>query len=107
MLKVITCTCGGADRTARETLRRGGIANPLKFPVVQGKNKSQRELETIPAEYKETAQFKALKEYVAKAGRFVIVIGYGNGELRWSNVSRGTIKEKLDGELIVEHYKDI
>ena len=107
MLKVLTCTCGGADRTARETLRKGGVADPLKFPVIQGKVKCQKELETLPEVYKETAQFKALKAYIAKAGRFVIMLGYGNGELRWSNVSRGSIKERLDGELIVEHYKAI
>lgn len=105
MIKVIACTCGGVERLARTTLRNGGMKNALEVPITRGKKESMRELASLPETCKETAQYKALLDYVSKAGRFVIIVGYSDNDMRWMDVSRGTIKEKLDGELIVEHFK--
>lgn len=109
MLKVIMCSCGGADRTARNVLRKGGVENPLEFPLVSSKASSLKALEEFPPQFKELAPFKALVSHVKSAGRFVIIIGYSNDplQLKWADVSRGSIKESLDGEIIVEYFKAI
>lgn len=109
MLKVIMCSCGGADRTAREVLRKGGVDNPLEFPLTSSKAASIKELEAFPPRFKELPQFKALYEHVKQAGRFVIIIGYSADplQLKWADVARGSIKENLDGEILVEYFKAI
>ena len=105
MLKVVTCTCGGAERTARDVLMKGGLQNYMEFPITKGKNPSLREVDAIPDQYKDMAEYKALVSYIKKSGRFVIIFGYKDDTFRWADVSRGSIKEKIDGEIIVTEMK--
>lgn len=107
MIKVIACTCGGVERLARATLMKGGMTDHMNVPITRGKNKSIAVLNALPEVYRNTSDFKALEAHVQNSGRFVIIIGYANGGLKWMDIARGTIKEKLDAELIVEHYKDL
>lgn len=106
MIEVITCTCGGADRTAREVLRKGGMENCLDFPIVRGKSPSLAVLDAMREEYGDLTEFKVLYDYVKKAGRFVVVVGHDHSShsMRWADVSRGSIKEQIDGEIIVSEY---
>lgn len=108
MIAVITCACGGADRMAREALRKGGVENPIEFPITKSKNSSLAVLESLKPEYGDLTDFKVLVEHVKRSGRFVVVIGYSSSEhiMRWADVSRGTLKEKLDGEILVSEFKD-
>lgn len=106
MIEVITCTCGGADRTAREVLRKGGMENCLETPITKGKAPSLTVLDSLK-EYSDIPEYGALCSYVKKAGRFVVIIGHDpkTHSFRWADVSRGSIKERLDGEIIVSEYK--
>lgn len=105
MIKVVTCTCGGAERTARDVLLKGDMPDYMEYPITKGKSQSLKELEELPDEYKAKPEYKAMLNYIRNSGRFVIILGYKDGAMRWADVSRGTIKEKIDGEIIVSEMK--
>ena len=106
MIFVITCTCGGAERTARDVLNKGGMPNYMEFPITKGKQASLKVLDSLKPVYGARTEFNALYGYVKKTGRFVVVIGCSDNIFRWSDVSRGAIKERIDGEIIVSEFKD-
>lgn len=108
MIYVVTCTCGGADRTAREALRNGGVENPIEYPIYKGKKEAKAVVTQLISRFGPSADLGALLDYIEKAGRFVVVIGVDTKtrQTRWADLSRGSIKEKLDGEIIVKEFKD-
>lgn len=108
MIYVVTCTCGGADRTAREALRNGGVENPLEYPIYKGKKEAKSVVTQLISRLGTSNDLGALLGYIEKAGKFVVVIGVDpkKPSTRWADLSRGSIKEKLDGEIIIREFKD-
>ena len=75
MIYVVTCTCGGADRTAREALRNGGVENPIEYPIYKGKKEAKAVVTQLISRFGPSADLGALLDYIEKAGRFVVVTG--------------------------------
>jgi len=108
-LKVYTCTCGGAENTARQLLKAAKGVKWLEVPVVKGKNKVAAELEKLPEFVKNSPQFKALKAMIGHKSKFVVFLGYSTEHqaVIWADVASGKLSEKLDGQMIAEKYHNL
>lgn len=106
MILIVTCTCGGAEGLARTALKNGGVSDWLTRPIAQGKPQTKVVLDMIRPTFANDDKYKALCQYVEKAGRYVIVVGYDPSKkiFEWRDFSRGTIKERLDAEILIKEF---
>lgn len=106
MIKVFACTCGGVDQLVRTALKDGGHPDWLNMPITKGRQESIRELDSLKPLLGMNAGFNALYDKLKSgAGKYIIIFGYTKeGAVRWSDISRGTIKEMMDAEIIVSEF---
>ena len=104
MIAVVTCACGGAEEMARSVLKNGGFGNWLKMPIARGKEQTEYVMNSLRGRYGSNDKFKALDSYYKGRSSYIILIGYDKGEFKWADVARGTIKERLDGEILVRDF---
>ena len=104
MIAIVTCTCGGAENMARTVLKNGGHPNWLNEPVAQGKSQTKYVLDALRSRYKDDPAFQALEQFTSKAGKYIVVIGYDKNVFKWTDVARGKLKDRIDGEIIVKEF---
>lgn len=104
MIAVVTCTCGGAEGLARTALKNGGVKNWLSYPIAQGKQQTKYVLDTMRNKFGDVAAFQALEAYIQKSGRYVVIIANDGKKFAWTDISRGTLKERLDAEILVSEF---
>lgn len=104
MIAVVTCTCGGAEGLARTALKNGGVKNWLSYPIAQGKQQTKYVLDTLRAKFGEVSSFKALEAFTQKSGRYVVIIAHDGKRFAWTDIARGSIKERLDAEILVSEF---
>ena len=104
MIAVVTCTCGGAEGLARTALKNGGYPDWLNTPIAQGKSQTKYVLESLKARYEDVSSYKALKAHVENRGRYVVIIGYKDKTFAWTDISRGSLKDRLDAEILVKEF---
>lgn len=104
MIAVVTCTCGGAEGLARTALKNGGVENWLNYPIAQGKQQTKFVLDTMRSKFGDVDSFKALETYTQKSGKYVIIIAHDGKRFAWTDISRGSLKERLDAEILVKEF---
>lgn len=104
MIAVVTCTCGGAESLARTALKNGGHPDWLNTPIAQGKNQTKYVLESLKNRYENISSYQALVDHVNKKGRYVVIIGYKDKVFAWTDISRGSIQDRLDAEILVKEF---
>lgn len=104
MIAVITCACGGAEEMARSILKQGENSDWLKMPIAKGKDQSKYVMDSLRSRYGNNDKFKALDSYYPNRSSYIIFIGYDGKEFKWADAARGTIKERLDAEILVRDF---
>ena len=104
MILVVTCTCGGAENLARTALKNGGHPNWLNLSIAQGKKQSEYVLDTLKSKFENVASYQALKDFIQKRSRYVVIIGHDDKTFAWTDIANGTLKDRLDAELLVEKF---
>lgn len=104
MILVVTCTCGGAESTARTALKNGGHPDWLTLPIAQGKNQTKYVLDTLKGKFENNSSYQALCQHVEKRGRYVVIIGHRDKTFAWADISRGSIQDRLDAEILVKEF---
>ena len=104
MIAVVTCTCGGAEGTARTALKNGGHPDWLNIQIAKGKAQTKYVLDTLKSRYESSSSYQALCQHVEKRGRYVVIIGYRDKIFAWADISRGSVKDRLDAEILVKEF---
>lgn len=104
MILVLTCTCGGAERLARKFLKRAGYPNWMNIPIYKGKDKSKAVLSAIPQEYLLNPKTCSLISHIDNNSKYVVIFGYGDSLVRWTDVASGGVKEQIDADIIVDKF---
>lgn len=106
MILMMTCTCGGAEGLARTALKNGGVSDWLSRSIAQGKQQSKVVLDMLRPTFANNDKYNALCQYVEKSGKYVVAVGYDPTKkiFEWSDFSRGTIKERLDAEILIKEF---
>lgn len=104
VIAVVTCTCGGAEGLARTALKNGGVGNWLDFPIAKGKQQTKYVLDTMRNKFGEVDSFKALETYTQKSGKYVVIIANDGKRFAWTDISRGSLKDRLDAEILIKEF---
>lgn len=100
MIMVITCNCGSTEQLARRFLERNGYRDWFSIPIYKGKDQSRKMIWTIP-QYPEV---KMLDNYLEKASKWVVILGWNENGCRWSDIAHNANKSEIEASLIVETF---
>lgn len=104
MIAVLVCRCSGAEVKARRFLQDQGIDNWLGVPIHTGRVAAYDFLKTLSGLDGGPDQLGTLLSFISRAGRYVVVLGYDDRGLMWSNIGNSDAKAYIDGERILERF---
>lgn len=97
----VSCTCGFADSLIRTRLNKFGYGQAFSVPIIKGKEKTKKFLNTIP-QHEDIVLLRNLLEHASK---YAVVIGYDDDGAKWVDLSTGkAIFNNVDLEKILEHF---
>lgn len=99
-IKATACFCGTAPSLIRNFLQKVGYSDWLNIPIVQGKEKSKKMLESMP----QFPEVQELSHFLDDASKWAVIIGYGEGGCRWADIAHNVTKSKIEAEFIVERF---
>lgn len=100
MIVVVTCLCGSVESLARNTLKRCGYENWMNIPIHKGKEKSRKIISALP----QFPEIQMLDNYLQKASKWVVIIGYDENNCRWSDVAHNAAKSSIEAEFIISTF---
>lgn len=99
-LIVVTCNCGSVEQRARGFLKRVGYEDWINIPVHKGKEKTMKAIQYLP----HYTEIDMLKNFLANASKYVVILGYDGEDCKWSDISHGGTKAEIDAEFIVKRF---
>ena len=103
MIKVIACHCGSSDSLARNFLKSVGYSEWLNIPIEKGKERSMSALNYLPP----VPEKEMLKNFLKSASKWVVIIGYTDKEMKWSDIAHNGPKSKIEAEFVVKKFSDL
>ncbi len=104
MISVVTCECGSSENLVRQALHRYEYKNWAMEPIVKGKAKSLQVVEDLLRKYPRNPQLEALFSFINGTGKWAVILGYDNREVKWADISRNDFKSDIDAENIVNDF---
>ena len=98
MIFIFACSCGGAETLLRQKLKRYGYADWATIPLVQGKERSLRELDSA----KDIPEVAMLISHISNSSSFAIILGTKNQKTAWADVSRNDFPSDVRAENIIK-----
>ena len=99
-LIVVTCQCGSVEQKARGFLKRVGYDDWLTIPVHKGKEKTMKAIQYLP----KYPEIDMLKNFLANASKYVVILGYDEDGCKWSDISHGGTKTEIEAEFVVKRF---
>ena len=93
-LAVVACMCGSSDSLVRNFLHSVGYPEWNSIPVVRGKDK----LPPFP-------ERDMLRDFLRNASKWAVIIGYNDSSMRWSDITHGGAKTKIEAEMVVKNFQ--
>lgn len=101
MIVCIACTCGSIDKLIRTRLEFCGYKDFLTIPIIRGKDKSNRVLNSLP----QLPGVEMAREHLKKCSKYALVIGYDNTDCRWVDLAGGkAMVNNVELELIIGRF---
>ena len=99
-IAVVACLCGSSNSKARNFLKSVGYSDWLNIPIYQGREKSLAVLNQMPA----VPEKEMLQNFLKNASKWVVVIGYSQSEMRWSDIAHNGPKSRIEAEYVVKNF---
>lgn len=99
-LGVIGCNCGSTASMARNFLNRAGYVDWLTIKIHQGKEKSLAFVDTLPP----SDEKEMLKSFLRTASKWVVIIGYDDTTVKWSDIAHNGAKSRIEAEFVVKNF---
>lgn len=99
-IAVIACQCGSSNSMARNFLKRAGYPDWLNIHIHQGKEKSLSVLNQMPP----VPEKEMLQSFLKNASKWVVVIGYDQDSMKWSDISHNAPKSTIEAEFVVKAF---
>lgn len=99
-IAVITCRCGSTESVARNFLRSVDYADWMNIPIHQGKENSLAVLNQLPP----TPEKEMLQSLLKNASKWIVIIGYNQDSMKWSDISHGGPKSHIEAEFVVKTF---
>lgn len=104
MIALLSCTCGGSEHLLRGTLRGAKGVDWLNAPIYKGKDAAKAFFDSLPEGIANFPEIKALQSSISHRSRYAVVLGYNENGAIWTDVTAGSIKNKLDAQIIAEKF---
>lgn len=104
MIALLLCRCPGAEQRARRFLERNGISDWASVPSHLGKISAYEFIKNLPPTAEGPDYKGALSDFISHAGGYIIVVGWDDNHLMWSNIKTTATKAIVDAELILERF---
>lgn len=101
-ISVITCRCGSTESMARNFLRSVGYSDWMNIPVHQGKENSLAVLNRLPP----APEKEMLHSLLKGASKWVVIIGYDQESMKWSDISHNGPKSRIEAEFVVKKFSE-
>lgn len=99
-LAVVTCRCGSTESLARNFLRSVGYPDWMNIPIHQGKESSLAILNQLPP----APEKEMLQSLLKNASKWVVIIGYNESGMKWSDISHNGPKSRIEAEFVVKNF---
>ena len=103
MITVVTCACGSSDSMARNFLRSVNYPGWMTVPIHRGKEKSRSILNQLPS----TPEKEMLDNFLKNASKWVVIIGYDQDSMKWSDISHNAPKSHIEAEFVVKNFSNL
>lgn len=102
MIAIVTCACGFSESKARNFLKSVGYKDWLSIPVHKGKEKSRSVLNQLPP----APEKEMLDSFLKNASKWVVIIGYTDTEVKWSDIAHNAPKSRIEADFIVKSFSE-
>lgn len=100
MIGVIACQCGSSSSLARNFLRSVDYPYWMDIPIYYGKEKSRAFLNQLPP----TPEKEMLNSFLEKASKWVVIIGFNETSMKWSDIAHNAPKSTIEAEFVVKNF---
>ena len=100
MIRVIACFCGSSDSLARNFLKSIGYQDWLSIPIERGKERSLAVLNYLP----QVPEKEMLRNFLKDASKWVVIIGYTDDQMKWSDIAHNGPKSRIEAEFVVKNF---
>lgn len=73
----------------------------MDITIHRGKEKSLSILSQFPP----VPEKEMLKNFLSNASKWVVIIGYTDSSMRWSDIAHGGAKTKIEAEMVVKNFQ--
>lgn len=99
-IAVVTCMCGSVTSLARNFLQSVGYPDWMSIPIHQGREKSLAVLNYLP----QTPEKEMLQSFLKNASKWVVIIGYDQDSVKWSDIAHNATKSRIEAEFVVKNF---
>lgn len=85
---------------ARNFLKSVGYPDWLDVPIYRGKEKSLAVLNQLPP----VPEKEMLYSFLKGASKWVVIIGYSQDSMKWSDISHNAPKSTIEAEFVVKTF---
>ena len=100
-IAVISCQCSSSDSLARNFLKSVNYQDWLNIPIYKGRERSLAILNSLPP----APEKDMLRSFLKDASKWVVIIGFNENGMKWSDISHHAPKSVIDAEFIVQNFK--
>ena len=102
MITVVACQCGSSESMARNFLKSVGYPDWLTIPIHRGKEKSKSVLNQMPP----VPEKEMLAHFLQNASKWVVIIGYDQNSMKWSDIAHNGAKSRIEAEFVVKNFME-
>lgn len=100
MIAVVACHCGSSESLARNFLKSVNYHGWMDITIHRGKEKSMSVLNQLPP----APEKEMLKNFLSNASKWVVIIGYNENGMKWSDISHNGPKSSIEAEFVVKNF---
>lgn len=101
MIAVVACMCGSSESMARNFLKSVDYDGWMTIPIHRGKEKSLSVLNQMPP----VPEKEMLQNFLKNSSKWVVIIGYDQENMKWSDISHNAPKSTIEAEYVVKNFK--
>jgi len=101
MIAVCACMCGSSESMARNFLKSVEYPDWLNIRIYKGKEKSRSLLNQMPP----VPEKEMLEHFLKNASKWVVIIGYNENSMKWSDIAHNAPKSRIEAEFVVKNFQ--
>lgn len=101
-LAVVACHCGSSESLARSFLKSVGYPGWMDITIHRGKERSMSVLNQLPP----APEKEMLENFLSNASKWVVIIGYNQNGVKWSDIAHNGPKSSIEAEFVVKNFSE-